>query len=127
MRSLQISVKFDQVTYEEILFQAAENKQTLSEAVRQLVVAGLITRLEKKSDSQFAIVDKHISRLEERLVTWLIQASKAIAKSYYYVEQLALFETTDDERTALREEAEKQARYFLESRLPRPGEYGELE
>lgn len=127
MRLPQISVKFDPVIYEEIYRLARENRQTASEVVRQLVRAGIITQAEKKTDSQFEIVEKHLCRLEDIWSKQCVQLSKATAKNLFFVEWLALFGADEEEQTALKENAEKQARYFLQSRLPKPGEYEEQE
>lgn len=124
MRTAQITFKLDPADYEEILLLCKERRQSVSEVVRGLIRQSIIATCEARTDSQFMKVEKRIAGLEATLVKWCIQASTAIAKSNYYVEQLALFETTESEQLALRAEAEKQARYFLQSKHPESEEYG---
>lgn len=113
MASPQINTRYTQAVYEEILRLAKLNNTTPTDVVRKIVEEGLMMRAEKLTDSQFAMVEKRLSTIEERFAAWLIKLSRAAARNLFYTEQIALYEVDSNDQEQLREASKIYAREFL--------------
>lgn len=116
MRKTQYCTRFPREMEEEILRLAKVNAVTPSEMIRALVLDGIVVRAESSTNSQFQYVERRLHRIENRFAAWLIKISKSSAQTWFFVEQLALFEVDEDDRRALKQAADDFMRQFLQQK-----------
>ncbi len=116
MRKTQYCTRFPREMEEEILRLAKANKVKPCEMIRALVLDGIVVRAEAATTSQFQYVERRLQRMENRFVGWLIKISKSSAQTWFFCEQLALFEVDEKDQIALREAAQNFMRQFLQQK-----------
>lgn len=119
MRSPQFCVRFPPEIAEEVYRLAKANGISQSDMIRELVRDGIIVRAETTTNSQFQYVEQRLCRIEERFVGWMIKLSKATSQTWFFTEQLALFEVDESDQRALKAAAERFMRQFLQIRTSR--------
>lgn len=119
MRSPQFCVRFPPEIAEEVYRLAKANGVSQSDMIRDLVRDGIIVRAEATTNSQFQYVEQRLRRIEERFAGWMIKLSKATAQTWFFTEQLALFEVDEEDQIALRRAAERFMQQFLQIKTAR--------
>ena len=119
MRSPQYCVRFQPKVSEEIRRLAEANGVTPSKMIQELVRDGIIVRAEQMTNSQFYYVERRLLRIEERFAGWMVKLTKAISQTWFFTEQLALYEVDEEDQRALREAAQIFMREFLQQKTSR--------
>ncbi len=119
MRSPQYCVRFQPKVSEEIRRLAEANGVAPSRVIQELVRDGIIVRAEQTTNSQFYYVEQRLRRIEARFAGWMVKLTKAVGQTWFFTEQLALFEVDEEDQVALRDAVQNFTRVFLQQKTSR--------
>ena len=115
-----VSTRLSPEAHEEVLKIAkAHHRDSLSDAIRQLIDEALAHRAEAMTASQFELVSNRIDYMEKRFSAFHAMTIRAIAKAVYFAKENMLLEADDEQRSFLEDDAEKFAENFIGNEMQR--------